>query len=192
MSGLIHSVMRYGLKRRYVTPFWCVLMLCSYGIGITVFAQATPENNQDLSAEPLPESEQQSTDEVVVTGGVEYNPDKTEDDSLRDPFKSPFELEEERKQEQEAAANDPFADRGETEPYEVDVLDLKGIYLDARSGYLAIFKVGDEYIWYQKDTKFTNGDLVNITDGAVIFKLYSSDDTTQVRDLVKELDPGEE
>jgi Tfp pilus assembly protein PilP len=135
----------------------------------------------------------EEVEDVVVTGGVVYSPNRDEEDeSLRDPFKSPFELEEERKKEQEQTATSAVVDRGETEPYEIDVLDLKGIYLDARSGYWAIFKIGDEYTWYQKDTKFTNGDLVNITDGAVIFKLINSDDTTQVRDLVKELDPGEE
>lgn len=147
---------------------------------------------EDVNSQEVTVGQQQESDAVVVTGGVAYGPDKTEEDTLRDPFKSPFELEEERKKEQEQSVNDPVLDRGETEPFEIDVLDLKGIYLDARSGYWAIFKVGDEYTWYQKDTKFTNGDLVNITDGAVIFKLYSSDDTTQVRDLVKELDPGEE
>lgn len=181
---------------KFPVPFPCVsftrcLWVICFLLSVSLVAQSNA--NQETPQTETPTENPTSADDVTVTGGVEYNPDKNEEEALRDPFKSPFELEEERKKEQEeAAVNNVPVDRGETEPYEVDVLDLKGIYLDARSGYWAIFKVGDEYTWYQKDTKFTNGDLVNITDGAVIFKLYSSDDTTQVRDLVKELDPGEE
>lgn len=172
-------------------PFNKRLWFFCFFISVSLVAQSNA--NQEAPQTETPAETATTADDVIVTGGVEYNPDKNEDEALRDPFKSPFELEDERKKAQEeAVANNVPLDRGETEPYEVDVLDLKGIYLDARSGYWAIFKVGDEYTWYQKDTKFTNGDLVNITDGAVIFKLYSSDDTTQVRDLVKELDPGEE
>ena len=77
-------------------------------------------------------------------------------------------------------------------PINISELTLKGIYLQAKTGYWAIFTVGGEYDWYQVGTKFRDGDLVNITDGAVVFKHYVSDDATQVREVIKELHRGEE
>jgi hypothetical protein len=48
------------------------------------------------------------------------------------------------------------------------------------------------YKWFQVGVKFRDGDLVNITDEAVVFKNYVSDDDIQVREVVKKLHRGEE
>ena len=129
-------------------------------------------------------------DDEPITGGVEYTPQRGLDDKLRDPFKSPFELEaEEREQAERERQAGLEVDRLE---YNISELELKGIYLQARTGYWAIFRIGDDYKWYQVGEKFRDGDLTNITDDAVIFKHFAAEDATQVRDIVKELRRDEE
>ena len=127
--------------------------------------------------------------EEPVRGGVTYEPILGEGDKLRDPFKSPFELEQEQEQENQASL---LNDSEERLPYDIAELSLKGIYLAANTGYWAIFSVGDEYKWFQVGVKFKDGDLVNITDGAVVFNHFVADGGTQVREVVKELRRGEE
>jgi len=125
-----------------------------------------------------------------VRGGVVYEPIQDDGGKLRDPFKSPFEIEEE-------AEEAPLAkglDEKDRLPFTVSVLNLKGIYLQAKTGYWAIFEIGGggDYRWFQVGTRFQDGDLVNIADGAVVFKHYISEDATQVREVIKELHRGEE
>jgi len=144
-------------------------------------------------AETAPETKEQ----VVITGGVTYNPVKNPDEErMRDPFKSPFDLEKER---QEAAKNTPrsdvLADRLE---HMISELTLKGVYLEARTGYWAIFAIGGgssgEYKWFQAGTKFQDGDLVNVTDKAVFFKQFFDDQSQDLahREIVLELRRSEE
>ena len=171
--------MAYFMNLRFV-----VVILFCWVTPLALFAQDPPPDSG------ASDSEETTAESQVVTGVVEYRPQLGDDEKLRDPFKSPFEIEEEEKQQNQD--NPTVVDRGEVEQYDLDELDLRGIYLDARSGYHAIFKVGDEFIWYQVGTKFRDGDLENITDSAVIFKFYTTDDITQSRDLVKELHRGEE
>ena len=136
--------------------------------------------------------EPEASDEATpITGGVVYEPVKGEDDKLRDPFKSPFELEQEEREraERDRAVN---ADLERRLPYNINELELKGIYLQAVTGYWAIFKIGEDYKWWQVGEKFRDGNLVNIADGAVVFKNIVADDPTQVREIVKELRRGEE
>lgn len=128
---------------------------------------------------------------VTVTGGVSYQPERSDDDKLRDPFKSPFEIEQEEREKRQLN-NAAVDDTDNKLPYSISELELRGIYYEARSGYRAIFRVGDEYKWWPAGTRFQDADLVNITDGAVIFKEYSSEDDIQVRDVVRELHRGEE
>jgi hypothetical protein len=130
-------------------------------------------------------------EETPVSGGVPYNPERNLEDKLRDPFKSPFELEQEKKAAQDATAT-RIPDIENRLPYAISELELRGIYLQAKTGYMAIFRVGDDYKWWPAGTKFQDADLVNITDAAVIFKHYTSDEDVQVREVVKELRRGEE
>lgn len=136
-----------------------------------------------------PEAEPENKETEPVRGGVVYEPIQDDGGKLRDPFKSPFEIEDE--------AEEPLTKGLDEEarlPFSVSALNLKGIYLQARSGYWAIFEIGGggEYRWFQVGTRFRDGDLVNITDGAVVFKHYISEDATQVREVIKELHRGEE
>ena len=147
------------------------------------FAGWSTALGQEPAADPNDQDE-------TIRGGVIYSPERDPNNKLRDPFKSPFELEEEEKALRER--DKAFTDRGEVEEFDVGELDLSGIYLDALTGYWAIFKIGDDYNWFQVGIKFRDGDLVNITDNAVVFKYYTSDDPTQVREVVKELHRGEE
>jgi len=132
-----------------------------------------------------------TADSVVITGGVTYQPERTAEDKLRDPFKSPFEIEQEER-EQRQLGNAQIDETDNRLPYSISELELRGIYYEARSGYRAIFSVGDEYKWWPAGTKFQDADLVNITDGAVIFKQYAAEDEIQVREVVRELHRGEE
>ena len=125
-----------------------------------------------------------------VSGGVVYSPKPSLEGTLRDPFKSPFEIEQDRTKE---ASDTPLAiDTTDRLAFSISELELRGIYLQPTTGYWAIFKVGEDYKWWQVGIKFQDGDLVNITDGAVVFKHFISDDATQVREVVKELHRGEE
>ena len=133
----------------------------------------------------------QDQEEEAHAGGVVYNPNKGDDGKLRDPFKSPFEIEQEEREGEEEQRGF-LDDMEEREPFNVSELTLKGIYLQATTGYWAIFSIGTDYKWYQKGAKFLDGELINITDGAVYFEHYLSTDTTQVREVVKELHRGEE
>ena len=135
--------------------------------------------------------EQEPDDSEPITGGVTYNPVKNDEDKLRDPFKSPFEIEQEEKAE-ENKAGAALDDEENRLPFNISEIDLKGVYLQAETGYVAIFQIGDDYDWYKVGVKFRDGDLVNITDEAVVFKHYVSDDDIQVREVVKKLHRGEE
>ena len=156
-------------------PYIAFWMLLLFSLG--VFAQ-----------DPKP-SEPAEADEPI-TGGVTYEPERTDEGKLRDPFKSPFEIEQEERNKDKGVIK--LADAENRLPFTVSELSLMGIYLRAETGYWAIFSVGGEYEWWQVGVKFRDGDLVNITDDAVIFKHYVSDDATQVREVVKELHRGEE
>ena len=68
--------------------------------------------------------------EEPVRGGVTYEPILGEGDKLRDPFKSPFELEQEQEQENQASL---LNDSEERLPYDIAELSLKGIYLAANT-----------------------------------------------------------
>jgi Tfp pilus assembly protein PilP len=138
-------------------------------------------------ADPAPKA---PGEEAPVTGGVTYEPETGEDDKLREPFKSPFEIEQEDR-EALNLQNAALKDKSRL-PYSISELELRGIYYQAKSGYRAIFRVGDDYKWWSAGTKFQDADLVNITDGAVVFKHYTSDEDVQVREVVKELHRGEE
>lgn len=138
--------------------------------------------------------QQESTekeDETPISGGVVYKPViKNEDNKFRDPFKSPFEIEQEKKEQQKGQPSTRNLE--DVEQYDIGELDLRGIYLDSRTGYWAIFKIGDEHDWFQESTRFRDGDLINITDSAVIFSYYPTDEEGTVREVVKELNRGEE
>lgn len=133
---------------------------------------------------------QDDSTEEPVRGGVTYEPIRTDEERLRDPFKSPFEIEQEKKDREKNRTL--LSEDDDRVPYNISELSLRGIYLTAKSGYWAIFEVGEVYKWYPVGIKFLDGDLVNITDGAVVFKHYISEDTTKVREVVKELRRGEE
>ncbi len=138
-------------------------------------------------------AQEQNTEgeDVPISGGVIYEPVRGEDNKLRDPFKSPFELEQE-KRDKDKANRATLADAEKRLAFNIGELELKGIFLQATTGYWAIFRIGDRYDWFQVGEKFRDGDLVNITDGAVVFNQFVSEDGTQVRELIKELHRGEE
>ncbi len=125
-----------------------------------------------------------------ISGGVVYNPERTDDDKLRDPFKSPFEVEAAERDKTKLHDKIPFKDQ--RLPIPISDLELTGIYLQTKTGYLAIFRVGDDYKWFGTGTKFLDADLVNITDRSVVFKHYVSGEDLQVREVVKVLRRGEE
>ncbi len=152
-----------------------------------------PQNQQ---SDPQPTQQQPALEleeDAPITGGVVYQPEtpRSDDEKLRDPFKSPFEIEKEER-EKEKTGGIGLGDMESRLSYSISELNLKGIYLAPQSGYVAIFSIGDDYKWFKVGEKFRDGDLVNITDGAVVFKYYPSDDVTQVREVVKELHRGEE
>jgi Tfp pilus assembly protein PilP len=155
------------------TLFRILLMALIYTISGPVSAQQNPA--------PV---------EEPIKGGVSYDPIRGEENTLRDPFKSPFELEQE--QEEEGKDELGLGDEEERLPFDIAELGLKGIYFTAQSGYWAIFTVGDEYKWWQVGVKFLDGDLINITDGAVVFNHFVTDGGNQVREVIKELRRGEE
>lgn len=138
---------------------------------------AAQDPNADSSAQK---------DEEPITGGVNYNPNPDDTGKYRDPFKTPFEIEQERKEENKANQVNGLPG-GDRLKYDLGELDLKGIYLDAKTGYWAIFDIGGDYKWYQVGTLFNDGDLVNISDVAVEFKQYLTEDGLQVRELTKVL-----
>lgn len=145
-------------------------------------------------AHPLMAQQAESETEAEaapVSGGTAYSPNKSEGEQLRDPFKSPFEIEQEER-ERLSAVSSRIPDAENRLPYRLHELELRGIYYQAQSGYRAIFMVGDTYKWWGAGTKFHDADLVNITDGAVVFKHYASEEDIQVREVVKELHRGEE
>lgn len=162
--------------KKYLAPIAVVLLLLHWGLALAQEDDKAPQTEEE---------------EGPVSGGVPYNPERNLDDKLRDPFKSPFELEQEKKAAQDTNAS-PIPDIENRLPYSISELELRGIYLQAKTGYMAIFRVGDDYKWWPSGTKFRDADLVNITDAAVIFKHYTSDEDVQVREVVKELRRGEE
>jgi len=134
---------------------------------------------------PAPPPDRDET--VPVSGGAVYAPIRDEEDRLRDPFKSPFELEKEMKEA--AKASGQLADEEQRLPYSLNELNLTGIYLRAEKGYLAIFRIGNDYKWFPSGTKFQDADLVNITDQSVVFQDLSGE---VPREVIKELRRGEE
>jgi Tfp pilus assembly protein PilP len=163
-----------------MTKVMKLLLLCvCVGSAMPLLAQ-----QEGVGTEP-------EAEEVPITGGVVYKPVMLEDAELRDPFRSPFEIEKDER-EQKKAVSSGLDDSENRLPYSISELELRGIYYHAQSGYRAIFRVGDEYKWWPAGTKFRDADLVNIADGAVVFKHYASDEDIQVREVVKELHRGEE
>jgi len=143
-------------------------------------------------SEETPAAEAEGT--AVISGGVTYAPNiDPNEEAMRDPFKSPFDLEQERK-EAAARQSDITTDDAMRQEFMVQELNLKGIYLEARTGYWAIFEVGGEYKWFQSGERFQDGDLVNITDNEVLFKQYIEDESQDLahREIVLELRRGEE
>jgi len=156
---------------------WCMVLAFLGMFSVIGFAQQQESTEKE--------------DETPISGGVVYKPViKNEDNKFRDPFKSPFEIEQEKKEQD--AGNRPSRNLEDVEQYDIGELDLRGIYLDSRTGYWAIFKIGDEHDWFQESTRFRDGDLINITDSAVIFSYYPLDEEGTVREVVKELNRGEE
>ncbi|CAM2067942.1 hypothetical protein SCOR_21355 [Sulfidibacter corallicola] len=155
--------------------FTLSIMIC-VGAFLPLFAQDSADEQVD--------------DNAPITGGITYNPRLDENEKARDPFKSPFELEQE--QQDQTGVNAGIPNQQNRLPQSIGELDLKGIYLDAKTGYWAIFDIGGDYKWYQVGVLFRDADLVNITDNAVVFKHYTSEDSDHVREVVKELHRGEE
>lgn len=158
------------------------LFLCVFG-ALGCLAQDTAASTDEAK----------TADEISVSGGIGYNPIRNDNEEVpRDPFKSPFEIEEEEREQRKLNEANMDTESEQKLPYSIGELELRGIYYQANNGYRAIFRVGNEYKWWPAGTKFQDGDLVNITDGAVIFKQYSGGDDIQVRDVVRELHRGEE
>ena len=169
------------------------MTVMSYG-GTTVISRAAqvlpailwmvlPAIAQEAPAQPPAETEES----VPVSGGTVYAPIRDEEDRLRDPFKSPFELEKEMEDANQTSGT--LADADERLPYGLNELELTGIYLRAEKGYLAIFQIGNDYKWFPAGTKFQDADLVNITDQSVVFQDLSGE---VPREVIKELRRGEE
>ncbi|MCB1049852.1 MAG: hypothetical protein KDC71_04565 [Acidobacteria bacterium] len=145
-------------------------------------------------AEPKPpetDAVEEPAEAEPISGGVTYEPKinvETGDTQLRDPFKTPFELAAEKKK------NRPTIDPTGRNEYSVTELQLKGIYLEARSGYWAIFDIGGKYLWFQSGEKFQDGDLVNIDDESVLIKQYIDDESQELahREIKYVLHRGEE
>lgn len=133
--------------------------------------------------------------EEPITGGVTYSPRRDENEEKpRDPFKSPFDI---AKEQEEARKNRPRDVDPNRFQEMIHELVLKGIYLEARTGYWAIFEVGGEngqYKWFRTGDKFQDGDLINIDDKTVLFKQYIDDDSQELahREILLELHRGEE
>lgn len=152
---------------------------------------------QDTEKKTDSTKEESSAVAEPIKGGVSYKPILDEKEGhLREPFKSPFDLEKERKEKKKSRLN--LGDSSERLEYKIGELSLKGIYFQVEQGYFAIFFVAGigEYKWYQVGTKFQDGDLVNITDNEVWFKVFvdEEDGTSEgrVREEVQELHRGEE
>lgn len=182
--------------KRFRLRIWFLCFAASFCLAATpLFAQQAEDSKPAPVESPEPakkEGEAETKPEGPVRGGVTYDPVKDANGDARDPFKSPFEIEREEQEKAKAEAAKGLSDLASRLPFNISELSLKGIYLDARSGYWAIFTIGDEYDWFQVGTKFRDGDLVNIADGAVVFRHYISEDSTQVREVIKELHRGEE
>lgn len=168
---------------------WSLLCVC---LLVAPLRAQDPEQEKTTSpqAAETTETPAPTSTDSVVTGGVTYQPVRKSNEKLQDPFKSPFEIQKEEREQRRATGGLP--DRENRLPYSLSQLELRGIYYHAGTGYRAIFRVGSEYKWWPAGTKFRDADLVNITDGAAIFKQYTSDDESQVRDVVRELHRGEE
>ncbi len=167
--------------------------LCLLFLAAPLWAQTDDAVVDDGLSVPVTETGASAEDvETPITGGVTYNPRKDEfEEKPRDPFKSPFDL---AKEQEEAKKSTPRFVDPERHEEMIQELNLKGIYLEARTGYWAIFEVGGEYKWYRTGEKFQDGDLVNITDNEVLFKQYIDDESQDLahREIVLELHRGEE
>lgn len=163
--------------------FLILLMVVPVGVFSQEEEKETPPVEVSETAAPAP-----------IKGGVSYEPIIDENEGkLREPFKSPFELEKER-EEKRKKTRAMAGDSAERLPYQIADLSLKGIFFQVEKGYFAIFDIAGEYQWFQVGEKFENGDLVNITDNEVWFKEYIDDGTTEgrIREIVRELHRGEE
>jgi chemotaxis regulatin CheY-phosphate phosphatase CheZ len=138
-------------------------------------------------AQEAPAQPPANDETVPVSGGTVYTPIRDEEDRLRDPFKSPFELEKEMEKANKSTGL--LSDAEDRLPYSLNELELTGIYLRAEKGYLAIFQIGNDYKWFSAGTKFQDADLVNITDLSVVFQDLSGE---VPREVIKELRRGEE
>jgi Tfp pilus assembly protein PilP len=130
-----------------------------------------------------------------ITGGVKYEPKREiGEGELREPFKSPFEIAAEKEQAEKGDGGPTFDGENRLE-YPISSLSLRGIYLQALTGYWAIFEVQGEFKWFQVGTRFSDGDLVGISDTEVIFKeMMDAEENAavQFREVVKQLKHGEE
>ena len=163
----------------------CILILVCGFFSLDLLGQTDPPENQEDTAPTVIQ------DDSPVTGGVVYNPIKDPvEGTFRDPFKSPFDL---AKEKAEANKRNLRVDDGRNQ-YSVTELQLKGIYLEARTGYWAIFEIGGKYDWFQSGTKFQDGDLVNIDDESVLIKQFIDDESQEMahREIRYVLHRGEE
>lgn len=169
-----------------------MLLLVFWGFalnGWVAFSQEEAEEAQQSPPEAQAQPVEGEPDDAPITGGVSYSPQKDpEEESLRDPFKSPFDLAKEEEERRRREAQAAPLQEGRLE-YLIQELNLKGIFLEARTGYWAIFEVGGVYKWFQVGERFQDGDLVNITDNEVLFKQYIDDESQNVphREIVVEL-----
>lgn len=164
---------------------------CLWGFALcclsSVWAQETETPPTDTAAAA-------AVEETPITGGVAYEPQlDPEEETARDPFKSPFDLAKEEEERRARDAGLAVSDEDRLD-YLIQSLNLKGIYLEARTGYWAIFEAGGEYKWFQVGSKFQDGDLVNITDNEVLFKQYIDDESHDLahREIIVELHRDEE
>jgi len=157
---------------------------------------ASPEGRDpEVPATGAAGSEDVVVEGEPISGGITYNPiKKAEEATLRDPFKSPFDLAREAAEARKQRVRLDMTGRNE---FNVTDLQLKGIYLEARTGYWAIFEIGGskgKYEWYQAGAKFQDGDLVNVDDESVLFKQFIDDESQEMahRELKFVLHRGEE
>ncbi|PIE02526.1 MAG: hypothetical protein CSA81_06850 [Acidobacteria bacterium] len=165
-------------------------------LALLSFLLISPALGQQNEKKKDPVEEDKATVEQpeLIKGGVSYEPNPDENEGkLREPFKSPFDLEKER-EEKRKKARAVAGDSSDRLPYNIGDLSLKGIFYQVEKGYFAIFEVAGEYHWFKVGEKFENGDLVNINDNEVWFKEYIDDGTTEgrIREIVRELHRGEE
>jgi hypothetical protein len=181
-----------NIKRIFLLFF---LFLMTTGLGLAQDPAVSGQPGETTSPQQPAAEEEIVVEGEAISGGITYNPvKKAEEASLRDPFKSPFDLAREAAEARKQKARIDMSGRIE---YNVTDLQLKGIYLEARSGYWAIFEIGGskgKYEWFQAGSKFQDGDLVNVDDESVLFKQFIDDESQEMahRELKFVLHRGEE